>query len=35
MVKIFTTLLLPTSGTARVLGLDAVKEQWALRRRSR
>jgi len=33
MVKIFTTLLLPTSGTARVLGLDAVKEQWALRRR--
>jgi ABC-2 type transport system ATP-binding protein len=33
MVKIFTTLLLPTSGTARVLGLDAVKDQWALRRR--
>jgi len=33
MVKIFTTLLLPTSGTARVLGLDALKEQWALRRR--
>jgi ABC-2 type transport system ATP-binding protein len=32
-VKIFTTLLLPTSGTARVLGLDAVKDQWALRRR--
>src|SRR5438552_10799628 len=33
MVKIFTTLLLPTSGTARVLGLDALNEQWALRRR--
>jgi ABC-2 type transport system ATP-binding protein len=33
MVKIFTTLLLPTSGAARVLGLDAVKDQWALRRR--
>jgi len=33
MVKIFTTLLLPTSGTATVLGLDAVKDQWALRRR--
>jgi len=31
IVKIFTTLLLPTSGTARVLGLDAVKDQWALR----
>jgi ABC-2 type transport system ATP-binding protein len=33
MVKIFTTLLLPTSGTATVLGLDAVKDQWKLRRR--
>jgi ABC-2 type transport system ATP-binding protein len=33
MVKIFTTLLLPTSGAALVLGLDAVKDQWALRRR--
>jgi len=33
MVKIFTTLLLPTSGSALVLGLDAVKEQWALRKR--
>ena len=33
MVKIFTTLLLPTSGVALVLGLDAVKDQWALRRR--
>ncbi len=33
MVKIFTTLLLPTSGTAKVLGLDVVKDQWALRRR--
>ena len=33
MVKIFTTLLLPSSGSALVLGLDAVKEQWALRKR--
>ena len=33
MVKIFTTLLLPSSGTATVLGLDAVKDQWTLRRR--
>src|SRR5690242_2745697 len=33
MTKIFTTLLLPTSGNALVLGLDAVRDQWALRRR--
>jgi ABC-2 type transport system ATP-binding protein len=33
MVKIFTTLLLPTSGAATVLGLDVVKDEWALRRR--
>ena len=33
MVKIFTTLLLPTAGRATVLGLDVVKDQWTLRRR--
>src|SRR5437867_12646851 len=35
MVKIFTTLLLPTSGAATVLGLDVVKDEWALRRADR
>jgi ABC-2 type transport system ATP-binding protein len=33
MVKILTTLLLPTSGTATVLGLDVVKDEWQVRRR--
>ncbi len=33
MVKIFTTLLLPTSGSARILGLDVVSNPWAVRRR--
>jgi len=33
MVKIFTTLLLPTSGTARILDVDVVKDQWAVRKR--
>jgi ABC-2 type transport system ATP-binding protein len=33
IVKIFTTLLLPTSGAARIMGLDAVKVPWAIRKR--
>ena len=33
MVKIFTTLLLQTSGEAKILGLDVVKEPWAIRKR--
>jgi ABC-2 type transport system ATP-binding protein len=33
IVKILTTLLLPTSGSAKVLDLDVVKEAWAIRKR--
>ena len=33
MVKIFTTLLLPTAGTAKILGLDVVKQSSAIRKR--
>jgi ABC-2 type transport system ATP-binding protein len=33
MVKIFTTLLLPTSGSAMILGLDAVNNPWPVRKR--
>lgn len=33
IVKIFTTLLLPSSGTARIQGLDVVKDQRTVRKR--
>jgi ABC-2 type transport system ATP-binding protein len=33
LFRILTTLLVPTAGEARVLGLDVVRELWALRRR--
>ena len=33
MVKIFTTLLLPTAGTAKILSLDVAKQSWAIRKR--
>jgi ABC-2 type transport system ATP-binding protein len=33
MVKIFTTLLLPTSGVAKILDLDVVNDPWAIRKR--
>jgi ABC-2 type transport system ATP-binding protein len=33
IVKIFTTLLLPTSGEAMILGLDAVRDPWPVRKR--
>jgi len=33
MVKIFTTLLLPTSGAAEILGIDVVKDAQAIRKR--
>jgi len=33
IVKIFTTLLLPTAGAARILGLDVVNQAWAIRKR--
>ncbi len=33
MVKIFTTLLLPTSGRASILGLDVVEDEWTVRKR--
>jgi ABC-2 type transport system ATP-binding protein len=33
IVKIFTTLLLPTSGGAMILGLDAVRDPWSVRKR--
>ncbi|MGH7764503.1 MAG: ABC transporter ATP-binding protein, partial [Candidatus Dormibacteraceae bacterium] len=33
MVKIFTTLLLPTSGTAKILDVDVVRDAQAVRKR--
>lgn len=33
LFRILTTLLVPDAGTARVLGLDVVRDLWALRRR--
>jgi ABC-2 type transport system ATP-binding protein len=33
IVKIFTTLLLPTSGEAKILGLDSVRDPWSVRKR--
>src|SRR5436190_4037832 len=33
LLRILVTLLVPDSGTAAVLGLDVVKEMWALRQR--
>jgi ABC-2 type transport system ATP-binding protein len=33
IVKVFTTLLLPTSGEAMILGLDAVRDPWPVRKR--
>ena len=33
IVKIFTTLLLPSSGTATILGLDAIHNPYAVRKR--
>lgn len=33
LFRILTTLLVPTGGEARVLGMDVVQELWALRRR--
>ncbi|HKV88433.1 MAG TPA: ABC transporter ATP-binding protein [Candidatus Dormibacteraeota bacterium] len=33
MVKIFTTLLLPTDGQATIAGVDVVKDPWSVRRR--
>lgn len=33
LFRILTTLIVPDAGTARVLGLDVVRDLWALRRR--